>query len=104
MWKLGRQNSGYFKFTFFQFSFADCHLLKYPTGSEIKPHVDEVDGKKHYRLNIVLRKAKVGGVFSCEKSIINFPRVKLFRPDLYEHSVSKIEDGERLVLSFGVAI
>ena len=52
-------------------------------------------------MNIVLKHAKGGGVFACQKAIINWPRIKLFRPDLSEHSVSAVEMGTRLVLSIG---
>lgn len=39
----------------------DCYILKYPEGSEIPPHTDPVPGRKHWRMNVVLKRATVGG-------------------------------------------
>lgn len=104
-WKTGRQNTGYKKILLFQlFNMIDCYLLYYTEGDYIPEHIDEVNNKKHYRGNLVLLAPKLGGIFWCDKSIIDLPRLKLFRPDLYKHGLTKIEKGYRLVLSFGVAI
>jgi len=78
----------------------DVYLLKYPTGTNIPEHTDVVHGARHCRLNIILRKGG-GGVFSCEKCIINTSRIVLFRPDINKHSVSPITKGSRIVLSIG---
>ena len=78
----------------------DMYLLSYPEDSELPEHVDPVPGYKHYRLNIVLRKPRKGGDFHCKTSILNTPRVKLFRSDR-PHSMTLIEKGRRLVLSIG---
>lgn len=99
-WKQGRQETGYRKMTLFSFLFVDLYLLKYPTGTFINPHVDCVDNWKHYRLNIVLNKA-VGGEFICPNAFFNYSRIKFFRPDIHEHSVSMITSGVRFVLSLG---
>ena len=77
------------------------YLIKFPQESEIKPHTDRVKAGKHFRLNIVLKPAKKGGEFICKDSIINTRRVKLFRPDINEHRVMKIEIGCRYILSIG---
>ena len=53
------------------------------------------------RVNVVLRPAEQGGIFLCNGAWVNFPRFKFFRPDQLTHGVSKIEKGERLVLSIG---
>ncbi|HKK57205.1 MAG TPA: 2OG-Fe(II) oxygenase, partial [Marinobacter sp.] len=43
------------------------------------------------------------GEFFCEKNMFNlFGRLYLFRPDLYQHGVSKIERGSRWLLSFAL--
>ncbi len=56
-----------------------------------------------YKMNCVLVKPKAGGVFICEKKIFNlFGRLYLFRPDLYQHRVTKIERGSRWLLSFAL--
>ena len=103
-WQQGRQGSGYEKISLLniQRPFAvDAYIIRYPTGSEIPLHIDPVDTGKHFRLNIVLKQATVGGDFYCEKTLINTARIKLFRPDTYRHSVSKIIKGSRYILSIG---
>lgn len=103
-WLPGRQESGYDKLLLCANPFLvpfDLYVLRYPTGSEIKPHKDPVQGKKHYRLNVELWKADKGGEFTCKDPIVALPRIKLFRPDMSAHSVSKIESGKRYVLSLG---
>lgn len=107
-WKTGRQSSGYSKMALLESLWPipfDLYLLKFPEGSEIPEHVDKVDeGFKHYRLNIILKKSISGGEFLTEKSIINWSRIKFFRPDISKHSVTKVVGGSRYVLSFGFLI
>lgn len=106
-WKDGRQGSGYAKFLLLTGMFPlpfDCYILKYKEGSFISLHVDKVDSGKHYRLNVVVKAPEKGGVFTCEKCIFKFWRVAFFRPDMYEHAVSKIERGSRYVFSFGFVL
>jgi hypothetical protein len=103
-WERGRQQSGYDKMLLILSPFPvpfDWYLLRFPTGSEIPPHVDPVDGRRHFRLNIILRPAQKGGEFICTDPIWNRKRIKLFRPDMSEHSVTRVEAGSRLVLSIG---
>lgn len=103
-WERGRQKSGYDKMLlcriFAPFKF-DAYLIKFPQGSEIKPHTDKVRPGKHFRLNIVLKHAEEGGEFICDNPIINYHRVKLFRHDIEQHQVSKIEKVSRYILSIG---
>ena len=103
-WERGRQKSGYDKMLlcriFSPFKF-DAYLIKFPQGSEIKPHTDKVRTGKHFRLNIVLKHAEEGGEFICENLIINYSRIKLFRPDVEQHQVLKINKGTRYILSIG---
>ena len=103
MWKKGRQNSAYFKCTIFKSKIlkADFYLLKFPLGSEIKAHLDEVNNAfEHHRLNIIIKKAKSGGEFICNNKKRK-GRIQYFRPDTMLHSVTKIEEGCRYVLSIG---
>lgn len=104
-WKQGRQSSGYSKISLLESMWPipfDLYLLKFPEGSQIPEHVDKVDeGFRHYRLNIILKKSLSGGAFIAEQSIINWSRVKFFRPDISKHSVTKVVGGSRYVLSFG---
>ena len=103
-WKNGRQETGYEKMflggSHWPFKF-DMYLLKFSEGSEIPEHKDEVSGGRHYRFNIILKKAKMGGEFKCLNPILETQRIKLFRPDISSHSVSKIISGNRYVLSIG---
>jgi len=79
----------------------DCYLLRFGEGAAIPAHTDRLDSGYHYRLNIIVKKAKQGGDFICQTCIFETDRIKLFRPDLYEHAVSKVERGQRYVLSIG---
>ena len=103
-WQPGRQGTGYEKMLLLANPIVvpfDFYLLRYCEGSEIPKHTDRVDGKRHYRLNIEVWRAKRGGHFRCDRPILTLPRVNLFRPDVAEHSVSRIEEGRRYVLSLG---
>jgi len=103
-WKQGRQETGYEKMLLLWSKIPvpfDMYLLKYPEGSEIPPHVDEVKKGKHYRLNIILKSAKEGGVFIVKNCIFETKRIKFFRPDVSEHSVTKITKGTRILFSLG---
>lgn len=104
-WKTGRQSSGYSKISLLESMWPipfDMYLLKFPEGSSIPEHIDTVQaGFKHYRLNVILKKSRSGGEFCSEHSIINWSRVKFFRPDISKHSVTQVVGGSRYVLSFG---
>lgn len=102
-WNTGRQNTGYDAFPFFITKFCDAYILRYKTGDWIPTHVDKVTDRKHYRCNIILS-FPVGGIFHCEKMILNTKYVKIFRPDLYEHGVTIVQSGTRYVLSLGLAL
>jgi len=99
-WRKGRQDSGYSKLTLLNILFFDLYVLKFPVNSEIAPHTDRAK-RPHYRLNVILKRAADGGEFICSETILDWSRIKLFRPDLHEHSVTKITKGTRWVLSIG---
>lgn len=103
-WQRGRQGGGYDKLllggTLWPLP-CDCYLLRFPTGASVPPHTDRVERGRHYRLNIILRPARKGGDFVCASPIHASRRIKLFRPDREEHSVTMIEEGTRWVLSIG---
>lgn len=81
----------------------NIYLVRYPQGHKVGPHLDMIADGRLYKLNCVLAKPKAGGEFLCEKNIFNlFGRVILFRPDLYQHRVSRIEKGSRWLLSFAL--
>lgn len=104
-WQTGRQSSGYSKVTLLESMWPlpfDLYLIKFPEGSKIPEHIDAVDeGFRHYRLNIILKKSQSGGEFLSETSIIDWPRVKFFRPDISKQSVTQVVGESRYVLSFG---
>ena len=102
-WQQGRQGTGYNKLCLLQSKHLkfDAYLLYYPQGSRIGVHTDEVESGRHYRLNIMLKKAKKGGDFICPDVSFRFWRVALFRPDIQEHLVTTIQDGYRVMLSIG---
>ncbi len=103
-WTKGRQATNYDKLLLCRFIFFDIYLLYFPTHSFIPPHVDPVDGKRHYRINFVLKKAKAGGDFYCNKPIVRTSRLNIFRSDIAEHGVSEITEGNRWLLSIGLAL
>lgn len=103
-WQSGRQGTGYDKMLLFTLSWPlafDSYLIRYPEGSEIPPHTDPVQLGRHYRLNVILKSPRSGGEFVCANPIYSSRRIKLFRPDACEHSVTRVEGGSRYVLSLG---
>lgn len=53
------------------------------------------------RFLILAFRAKLGGLFVCERTIFNLGRVVMFRPDQVFHALTKVEDGVLYMLSFG---
>ncbi len=79
------------------------NLVTYPQGHSVMRHNDPMGSGSYYKLNVVLGKPKQGGVFTADRVIFSlFDRIILFRPDLYEHSVSKIVHGKRVLLSIAL--
>ena len=107
MYMPGRRKTGYLKKKIWSFSLwffgSDCYFIKYPIGSEVDEHTDPVKGKRHYRLNIILTKPVLGGVF-IKNGRQRKSRIQFFRPDKDNHQVTRVMLGERKVLSFGFAI
>ncbi len=106
-WQSGRQGTGYGKMLLAEWSNRilpfDAYLLKYPQGSEIPTHTDPVPKRRHVRINIVVKKPRKGGMFSCTDSIFASGRFNVFYSDR-PHQVSRIEEGSRLVLSIGMLV
>ena len=103
-WRYGRQETGYHKMLLAGATWPvkfDLYLLRFPEGCELPFHTDTVESGKHYRLNVVLKQAIEGGDFICRSPIYANSRIKLFRPDICEHSVSKVVRGNRYLLSLG---
>ena len=104
-WQKGRQKTGYDKMLLatakrFPLPF-DLYLLRFNEGSEVPSHKDLVQKGEHYRLNIILKKAKSGGDFLCSEALWQTSRIKYFRSDISEHAVTKVTKGTRYVLSLG---
>jgi len=79
------------------------YLVRYSAGHQVVPHVDMVSEGRLYKLNLVVVKPASGGEFRCERNLLNWSgRIIVFRPDLYQHSVSRIESGNRWLLSFAL--
>lgn len=82
---------------------CDAWLIRYADGSDgIPPHTDPVEGKRHWRINVVYQDCVSGGDLICPTALINWRRLKVFRSDR-EHAVSPVVGGERRVLSIGFA-
>lgn len=103
-WRRGRQGTGYDKMLILTAPWPvpfDFYLIRYPEGSEIPPHTDPVALRRHYRLNIVVKRSPRGGEFECADPLFATRRIKLFRPDVSQHQVTRVEGGSRYVLSLG---
>ncbi len=103
-WQRGRQGTGYDKMLLATARWPlpfDSYLIRYPEGSAIPAHTDPVQSGRHYRLNIILKSPKSGGKFICAAPIFATRRIKLFRPDACEHSVTPVIGGSRYVFSLG---
>jgi len=101
-WLPGRGGRDYTKFCLWSFWRADAYLLRFPKSSMLAWHTDEVPGRKHWRLNITIRRSDVGGDVYVEERVQW--RVSLFRPDAQLHRVGWVDAGELWLLSFGVAL
>ena len=87
----------------FQWERLAVYLVRYAAGHSILPHVDMVPEGRLYKLNCVLVKPESGGEFICERTILDLQgRLVLFRPDLYQHRVTRIERGSRWLLSLAL--
>ncbi len=103
-WMEGRQKSSYSKMLFGQGHDWDLWLLRFNDGSHVPEHTDPVkDNEKHYRLNIVIKSAS-GGFFDGKSFFNLFNRIIFFRPDIWPHSMTKIYNGNRYMLSFGFVL
>ena len=100
----GRQGTGYRKLRLWSWWFSDAYLIRYASGAFVMAHWDPAEGRRHYRINIELCRAKEGGLFWSSAVLFQWWRVVLFRPDVAQHSVSIVSKGRRLVLSFGFAL
>lgn len=104
-WIQGRQNTGYYKMRLLiskKLSF-DSYLLKFEDGVEVPWHYDPVStGRKHFRLNIILRRGRGGElVIDDGKPIASSRFFHLFRPDIQRHRMTRVEGRIQYMLSIG---
>lgn len=99
-WQPGRQEAtkDILKFPIWSFFGIDLYLLKFPANKEVATHLDVVDAKKHFRLNITLTGEWILTINQTQKTQ-QAGDYHLFRPDIQEHSAKFIKTS--LVLSIG---
>lgn len=99
-WVNGRQNIYYQKLKIYSFWRIDCYLIRYSKGCAVGYHTDEVEGKRHYRINIQIR--GVNRLCHVDNLAKKRGRFDLFRADkMHSFGITK-ESG--LILSFGLAL
>lgn len=101
-WKKGRlDNVKYYKSKLWEFKFLgmgfDAYVLKYPVGTFLIPHKDEVKNGNHYRLNLSL---KGKSIFDSESYIFKSKILNIFRPDLNIHSLFALTKTYKLSLGY----
>lgn len=105
-WEKGRQQGEYSKLALLptwlsRLINCDAYLLSFPDGCSVIKHRDPVaEGYRHYRMNIMLWKPRVGGRMYCLGPVKRFMRAEIFRPDLYYHGLQPIT-GRMYMLSLG---
>lgn len=81
-------------------------LISYPQGSIVEKHHDgginplKMKPLLGCNLNIVLKKAVEGGEFICMEAWVNTGRIKIFNGDKYDHEVTRVEKGRRVIFAF----
>lgn len=105
-WVKGRQKGEYEKLTLLKgwrwFPF-DAHILRIKELGWVGEHTDPVPNKKHHRINLVLRNAKLGGTTYIQDNACR-RRLYYFRPDTEWHCVSFAHKGSVYILSIGAAL
>ena len=102
-WEYGRQGSGYQKLMlasskYFKF---DMFIIRIPQGVRVPKHVDPaLTGFANHRFNFTLKKPDVGGTTFIQ-GVKQVGRGYIFRPDIAEHEVSEVLDGELVLISIG---
>jgi hypothetical protein len=79
------------------------HVNRYKVGDELQEHIDVIkEGERQFRIQFILRNAIRGGELLCEHFIVNWRWFKIFEPARFKHAVTRVEEGERLLLNFGI--
>jgi hypothetical protein len=97
-WKQGRQYSGYFTLKLFSFWKIDLYVIKCLPNQKIRAHTDKVDGKKHFRANLLLSGEDT--FWMQGNPLLKLGKLTVFRPDIFIHGA---EESEKpwYILSFG---
>ncbi len=85
----------------------DCYVMRYKTGSCIPKHKDTAFfGSRHLRVNAIVQDAGRGGQLLIEDTPYEIRErdAYVFRPDLLDHEVTTITEGERLVWTMGTML
>jgi hypothetical protein len=108
-WEAERQNPGYEKMVLWvskRWKFSIC-LIRINPGTSVKMRVDPAPaGYEHHRLNITLKRSRVGMVLyekvaGSNRFFIQEDRVLKFRPDVQRHLVTQVNGGRWWMLSIG---
>ena len=109
-WERGRQVGNYSKLALFPqwlsiLLSADAYILRFPDKCSVIKHKDPVlDGHKHIRVNVILKRPdNLRQRMYILGPIKRWWRFEMFRPDLYEHGLEPIS-GSMVMLSFGFRI
>ena len=91
LWKEGRQKSGYQVLTLLSFWFFDIHIIRVPYKGQVPWHVDHVQGKRHYRINLHFNSQGRVRYMDSGKTLTQWFKgfIVYFRPDLRMHMVKK---------------
>ncbi|MBA3732824.1 2OG-Fe(II) oxygenase [Patescibacteria group bacterium] len=78
-------------------------LANYHVGGFLEPHIDPTfEEVRQYNSILVLKSPEVGGELISEKFVYNSKYLKIIEPNRYQHEVTKITQGERLVLNLSL--
>lgn len=99
-WSPGRQGTGYRKLPIARGKTWDVYVIDYPAGSSVPTHRDPVEGKRHYRLNVVVRGSLDAFYIAGDGCAWRRGRITLFRPDTVFHGVWPVRS-RRIVISIG---
>lgn len=110
-WEHGRQGGGYSKLTLVSSKLLklDLHLIRFPPNTRAKWHTDSApEGYEHHRINVTLRRPRVGCgglTLIYDRNYVRpwlaTKRIYYFRPDLQRHTVTEVRLGSLLLLSLG---
>ena len=71
---------------------------EYRVGSHVPEHRDALEPIFGCTVSFLLRDAKQGGRFKCDKKLLKFGRLSVFNGSRHLHSVDPIEEGSRDLL------